>query len=368
MTAPVITYRLQHLRRTHSLTQEQLAHQLGFKDRQTLSQIENGERKLSSAEMVRASEVFGVSLDYFTDPFELAGEGHFSWRENGTKPEVLDDFELRAGRWIAAYRHISKLKGDVINSSTRRVALNHNSTFEEAIAEGEAMGKVLELGNIPSKKLNEALVDKLDTLVLEVDTAQGISGAACRLNQLNAIVINRKETAARRNYDMAHELFHLITWDTMPPPRLDVAAPTDRKAKRVEQLADNFAAGLLMPTALIKKVTQASEPAEGAELVSWLNTHGQMLGVSAIALQWRLVNMGIINKASKVNEDLLKNNGDSQRANPPAKFGKKFMEIIGWGLDEGHVSVRRVSSLLDVTVDELSTIFENHALSIPYDL
>ena len=78
--------------------------------------------------------------------------------------------------------------------------------------------------------------------------------------------------------------------------------------------------------------------------------------------------MGIINKASKVNEDLLKNNGDSQRANPPAKFGKKFMEIIGWGLDEGHVSVRRVSSLLDVTVDELSTIFENHALSIPYDL
>lgn len=368
MTAPVITYRLQHLRRTHSLTQEQLAQQLGFKDRQTLSQIENGERKLSSAEMVRASEIFGVSLDYFTDPFELAGEGHFSWRENGTKPEALDDFELRAGRWIAAYRHLSKLKGDVINSSTRRVALNHQSTFEEAIAEGEAMGKALELGSIPSKTLAEALVDKLDTLVLEVDTAQGISGAACRLNQLNAIVINRQETAARRNYDMAHELFHLITWDTMPPPRLDIAAPTDKKAKRVEQLADNFAAGLLMPTALIEKLIQASEPAKGPELAPWLNSHAQMLGVSAIALQWRLVNMGIINKASTVNEDFIKNNGDSQRAKPPAKFGRKFMEIVGWGLDEGHVSVRRISSLLNVTVDELSSIFENHALPIPYDL
>ncbi|MDH0337606.1 helix-turn-helix domain-containing protein [Metapseudomonas otitidis] len=368
MTAPNITYRLHHLRHTNSLTQEELAKKLGFKDRQTLSQIENGERKLSSAEMVRASEVFGVPLDYFTDPFELAGEGHFSWRENGTKAELLDEFELRAGRWIAAYRHLSKLKGRVINSSTRRIALNRQSTFEEAIAEGEAMGKALGLGNIPSEKLAYALAAELDTLVLEVDTAPGISGAACRLSQLNAIVINRQETAARRNYDMAHELFHLLTWDTMPPPRLDTTGPKDRKAKRVEQLADNFAAGLLMPTALIEKLIEASELPKGPSLVAWLNSNAQMLGVSAIALQWRLVNMGKLSKASMVNEDLIKNNGDTNRPKPPAKFGKDFMEVIGWGLDEGHVSVRRISSLLNVTIDELSTIFENHALQIPYDL
>src|SRR5690606_23945595 len=139
---------------------------------------------------------------------------------------------------------------------------------------------------------------------------------------------------------MAHEFFHLITWDTMPPPRLDVATPTDKKTKRVEQLADNFAAGLLMPTVLIEKLIDSSELAKGPELATWLNSHAQMLGVSAAALQWRLVNMGKINKASMVNEESIKNNGDSQRAKPPAKFGRKFMEIIGWGLDEGHVSVR----------------------------
>ncbi len=181
MTNPNIKYRLQYLRRLHNLTQEALAAALGFKDRQTLSQIETGERKLSSEEMIQAAKVFSVSLDYFTDPFELAGEGHFSWRQNGTQPQVLDEFELKAGRWIAAYRHLSKLRGDIVNSSTRRVALDRKSSFEEAIVEGEAMGIALDLGQIPSENLLLALQSKLDTLVLEVDTAQGISGAACRL-------------------------------------------------------------------------------------------------------------------------------------------------------------------------------------------
>lgn len=367
MTASNITYRLQHLRRTHKLTQDDLARQLGFKDRQTLSQIENGERKLSSTEMVRASEIFGVALDYFTDPFELAGEGHFSWRETNTTPEILDDYELKAGRWIAAYRYLSKLKGDVINSSIRRLALNHQSTFEDAIAEGEAMAKALDLGSIPSEKLAAALETKLDTLVLEVDTALGISGAACRLNQLNAILINRQETAARRNYDMAHELFHLITWDTMPPPRLDVETQTG-KAKRVEQLADNFAAGLLMPTTLIENLINASSLPKGTELAPWLNSHAHRLGVSATALQWRLVNMGKLNKSSMIHDDLIRNSGGSLRSTPPEKFGKTFMKTIGWGIDQGYVSARRAALLLNVTLDELVTIFENHALAIPYNL
>ncbi len=368
MTATTITFRLQHLRRTHGLTQEALAQALGFKDRQTLSQIETGERKLSSAEMIRAAEIFKVSLDYFTDPFELAGEGNFSWRQNGTKPDVLDDFELRAGKWIAAYRHLCKLKGEVINSSTRRVALNLQSTFEEAVAEGEAMGKALELGPLPSQMLASALEDQLDTLVLQVDTEQGISGAACRLSQLNAIVINRNEPLARRNYDLAHELFHLTTWDTMPPPRLDVQQPTEKKAKRIEQLADNFAAGLLMPSTLMERLITDTDLPQGPTLAAWLVTHAQLLGLSASALQWRLVNMGKLNKADMVADELIRASGESQRTKPPAKFGKKFMAVLGWGIDEGHVSVRRSAALLGTTLDELAELFEHHGLPTPFDL
>ncbi|WP_223507879.1 XRE family transcriptional regulator [Pseudomonas sp. BF-B-25] len=364
----VIKHRLHYLRETHDLTQEELAQKLGFKDRQTLSQIENGERKLSSSELVLAAQVFSVGLDFFTDPFELAGEGNFSWRQSGTPLEVLDAFELKAGRWIAAYRHLSKLKGEVINSSIRRVALDRKSTFEEAIEEGEAMGRLLELGEIPSEKLKESLQKELDTLVLEVDTAPGISGAACQLTQMNAIVVNRNESQSRRNYDLAHELFHLLTWSTMPPPRLDYIKPT-RENKRVEQLAENFAAGLLMPSYVINRhIQEAGGLPKGGELAAWLNSTAQNLGVSAVALQWRLVNMKAISMKDRVADELLRHNGSSQKVTAPPKFGKQFMEVIGWSIDKGQVSVRRAAKLLDITVDELSTIFKENGLRAPFDL
>lgn len=361
----LIKHRLLYLREINGLNQEELAQKLGFKDRQTLSQIETGDRKLSSIELVRAAEIFSVSLDFFTDPFELAGEGKFSWRQSGTPPAILDEFELKAGRWIAAYRHLSRLKGEVINSGIRRIALDRKSSYEEATQEGEAMARALELGEIPSERLVEALQDRLDTLVLEVDTAQGVSGAACQLTQMNAILVNRNEPQSRRNFDLAHELFHLLTWSTMPPPRLDYTSSNNR----VEQLAENFAAGLLMPSEVVNRLIEKGDGLPtGSALAGWLNDSAQKLGVSSVALQWRLVNLKAITVRDRVSDDLLRNNGCAIKSSAPPKFGKRFMDVIGWSLDQGHVSTRRVAKLLGVTVDELSNIFQEHSLSVPFDL
>ena len=57
------------------LNQKQLSETIGFKDRQTLSAIENGQRKVSSAELLAFIRALGKDLDYFTDPFRLSGRG-----------------------------------------------------------------------------------------------------------------------------------------------------------------------------------------------------------------------------------------------------------------------------------------------------
>jgi transcriptional regulator with XRE-family HTH domain len=75
------------------LNQKQLSENIGFKDRQTLSAIENGQRKVSSAELLAFIRALGKDLDYFTDPFRLVGEGVFSWRAQAAR--VLDAFENR---------------------------------------------------------------------------------------------------------------------------------------------------------------------------------------------------------------------------------------------------------------------------------
>src|SRR5438876_316651 len=88
------------LERSLGQSQDELSRLFGFKDRQTLSAIETGERKVSAEELLRAVQLFGVQLDYFTDPFLLAGAGNFSWRQSGTKPAALADYETDAGRLI----------------------------------------------------------------------------------------------------------------------------------------------------------------------------------------------------------------------------------------------------------------------------
>jgi Zn-dependent peptidase ImmA (M78 family)/transcriptional regulator with XRE-family HTH domain len=371
MDATAIRFRLHALRERKKMTQEELATALGFNDRQTLSQIERGDRKLGFQEMVRAAEVFGVGVDYFTDPFELAGEGKFSWRQTNADLQALDSFEHTAGRWIAAFRYLARLRGDPIHSSLRRVALTARSSFEDAAAEGEAIGATLDLGDLPSARLGEAVQDRLDTLVLYVDTVRGVSGAACQLDQLNAVLINRREPVARRSYDLAHELFHLLTWQTMPPKHVESdAIPQEKDEKRVEQLADNFAAGLLMPTRTIKALLASSPLPKGVALASWIRASAPKLGVSGPALKWRLLNSGLIRQSdvTALSDDFLRSNADDSQGRLPARYSKRFVSAISWGIDEGHVSARRVAQLLDTSVDDLRDLFAEHGLSSPFDL
>lgn len=368
MDSTAIRFRLQALRDKNKMTQSQLADALGFKDRQTLSQIETGDRKLGFEEMVRAAEVFGVGVDYFTDPFELAGEGKFSWRQTNADAQELVEFEHTAGKWIAAFRHLARVRGDSIHSSLKRVALTQKSTFEDAVAEGEAIGAALGLGDTPSSRLAAAVEEKLDTLVLYVDTVTGVSGAACQLDQLNAVIVNRREHASRRVFDLAHELFHLLTWHTMPPKHVESdSLPADKSEKRVEQLAENFAAGLLMPTRVIKSYIGSNPMPQGVTLAAWIRALASHFGVSGLALKWRLVNMGLIKKTD-VADEFLRGNGEDNTSHLPARYSKRFVSAISWGIYEGHVSTRRVAQLLRISVDDLQDLFAEHGLSAPFDL
>ncbi|MEY4916580.1 MAG: hypothetical protein RL616_493, partial [Verrucomicrobiota bacterium] len=55
MSANLFGTRIRALREARDLTQDQLADRLGFKDRQTLSAIETGDRRLSADELLRAA-------------------------------------------------------------------------------------------------------------------------------------------------------------------------------------------------------------------------------------------------------------------------------------------------------------------------
>src|SRR5947209_12621668 len=103
----LIGTRLKALREERKLSQDELARIFGFNDRQTVSAIETGERRLSAEELLKAVQKLGATLDYFTNPFLLVGEGKFSWRQSNVALERLNAFERVVGRWVAANRTLA---------------------------------------------------------------------------------------------------------------------------------------------------------------------------------------------------------------------------------------------------------------------
>src|ERR1700730_10142855 len=99
LTTQLIGARIRALREERKLSQDDLARVFGFKDRQTVSAIETGERRLTAEELLVAVDKRRAPIDYFTDPFRLVGEGKFSWRQSGVGLVRLDAFERSAGRW-----------------------------------------------------------------------------------------------------------------------------------------------------------------------------------------------------------------------------------------------------------------------------
>lgn len=232
------------------------------------------------------------------------------------------------------------------------------------MAAGERFAADLALGPVPAERLAEAMERRLGILVLMVDAIEGVSVAACRLPDLDAVLINRREVAGRRHFDLAHELFHILTWDAMPPDRVEESSERGRNA--VEQLADNFASAVLMPAVALDRFGPI-----GADVVAWLGVTADALAVTATALKWRLVALERLEfaRASDIPDAALHDHGrEAAGDEPPPLFSKAFVEIVAVAIDEGRISARRAADVLDMPIDDLAVLCASHGVEAPFDL
>ena len=95
--------------------------------------------------------------------------------------------------------------------------------------------------------------------------------------------------------------------------------------------------------------------------------------MTATALLWRLVSLDLLERADAraVPANALRYNGLPTRpagAEAAALFSKRFVEIVARAVDEGRVSIRKIASLLGLSVDDLGDLFAAHGVPAPYDL
>jgi Zn-dependent peptidase ImmA (M78 family)/transcriptional regulator with XRE-family HTH domain len=367
----IVGLRVKVARNALDMTQEQVSQAIGFNDRQTLSDIETGKRLVSEDELLKFSEILDQDLEFFIDPFSVVGEARYSWRASKEVPEeALKRFEEKAAGWVGILRWLRAQSLVERSSLSFSLRLDVKSTFEQAQGSAESLVSEYKLGPVPAMKLAEYVESKLDIPVLFVDMDYGltnakgtISGAACHLSELGVVLVNRRESLTRRNFDLAHELFHILTWEKMAPSHRESNSFGDRstaQSKRIEQLADNFAAALLMPSSSLDAFIDKGRVKD----IGHLAEVARQLSVSTEALGWRLKALGRIDDATRLALATVRREGSAEEL--PKLFSSSFVKELHLALDRGRLTARKAARTLGMPLGDLANLFKTYELPDPF--
>jgi Zn-dependent peptidase ImmA (M78 family)/DNA-binding XRE family transcriptional regulator len=355
----VVGERIRMAREAKGWTQDSLAEAMEIPDRQTVSMIESGDRKVAAEEMVRFIAVLGQSLTYFTDPDLVVEENFFSYR---ARPDAggIAVFESVAKKLIETNRRLRTLLGEQPPPTFSGLrGLTKSSPIETAEFYGYRFYASWKLGERPAEKLRAEIARACHVLVLEIDAPEGVSGAACHLEDGDVILLNRREPSYRRNFTLGHEFFHLLTWLDMPPARADFELGAEKRPK-VEQLADAFTASLLMPTTVLQRVWAHSRGSDRDRVMEV----ARYFDVSGKAAYYRLLNGRYLRDPNREMLKLDLSRAD-EKQETPLRFETEFVKRLHVAIADGKMTANRASDLLEVDRDELIEVFSEHGLTDP---
>ncbi len=354
--------RIKDEREKRNLTQEELATQSKIESYQTLGKIERGERKdLKTTELQKIAEALGVSIGYLLGEISQPQKSLIFWRKEPTSAQKTA-LENRLHSFIDDYSFLE----EVLNQNKKiRQALPiyplhpSSTTYEDAHEVAEIIRKTLDLGGQPSSSLRSCLEENFDVKVLYEDL--GDSSAACTRDQSSvAIMINKKESLWRQNYNLAHELYHLITW---VPENLEKIKADPILDKRNEELAENFAAGLLMPAEDLKDdFRRVSE--NGKISPTDVMVLSSKYKVSTEATVYRLLNLGCISK-SDANKLLSEVHRGSLPKENSIKFSEKLVRLAFLAYQKEKISKARLAQIVGVSLIDLPNLLTAYDLNEP---
>ncbi|MFH1975964.1 MAG: XRE family transcriptional regulator [Pseudomonadota bacterium] len=334
------------------------AQKLGFKNYQTLSAIEKGSRKINANELIIMARLYGRNLDYFLESGATPDPSPL-WRK-ATKADV-NFIQRQFLSFLENYSNLENLldlkrRWKDIQRKYDRDDFSVNG-FERADMLGAEIHNLLDLGSRPSLNLLNVLENKLRFKVLHMQLEEGVSGASVVDNALGVgILINVNDAPWRRNFDLAHELFHVITWNVFSPEEIGNGTTKTRP----EQYADKFASSLLLPENHLRDALKDTATDNEIRIIDIIEL-AKEFGVSTEAVLWRLVNLKIIKKTLALKVLETPNFRDLDRdmrqglygKERPSKFPSRFISLVCRCLMEGKISRGAFAEYLEIDRTEI---------------
>jgi len=359
----VLEKRIMAARRAAGFSISEAAQKLGFKNYQTLSAIEKGARKINAHELIIIARLYARSLDYFLES-EVAPDPVPLWRK--TAETDTNRVQRRFLSFLEKYTNLEHLLG--LKRKWKDIQKNYDRDdfsvdgFERADKLGAEIHNFLDLGSRPSSNLLYVLENKLRFKILHIPLGDGVSGASIVDNTLGVgILINANDAPWRRNFDLAHELFHVITWNVFSPEEIG----NGTKKTRPEQYADIFASSLLLPEAHLLDTLKETITDNEVRIIDIIEV-AKDFGVSTEAILWRLVNLKILKKsqAQKVldNQEFRDLDHNMRRKlynkDRPSKFPSRFISLACRCLMEGKISRGSFAEYLEIDRAEIDDYLE----------
>lgn len=354
--------RLKALRESIGLPLKEAALRLEFPNYQTLSNIEAGTRE------VKASELQLFSRAYFCSLSNLLGEketerGLLLWRKT---PKKKAEVERQIFYLCEQYHLLEKLLNldtkKELGCEVRSKESIHTDTDVDTLA--DETRNTLGLGRRPAFSMQRILEQNYGVKIIYRHLSDMGSAASMVDNELGpVVVINADEPPWRRNYDIGHELFHLVT------SRAVTADDVKDKTffQNLESKAERFSSTLLLPDPEIRKEINNRLKAQSNLAYSDLVDMAREFGVSTIALLYRLVNLKMMNfdqvRDLSMDEDLKWIDRKARRDDwGHAPVSERFQFLAIRCLRKGLLSRGRFAEIMEIERSGIDTFIESYGL------
>jgi XRE family transcriptional regulator, fatty acid utilization regulator len=246
----------------------------------SLSEFERGKRAPSLDQLSALASHYGRSLGFFFEEGEPAPEVVL-WR---MRPEYgAEESESEFRQYCRWYRDLEvwcKDESPCALPEPHRDSRPVDFSWAEDLA--FKVRNEMRLGERPALTLLQGLEEEAGVKVFHRGF-EPTGTAACALDPYfgAGILLNSRSTPQRRNFDLAHELFHLVTWKLFR-----TSSPT-ANTEQEEKLADKFASTLLLPEECVRSAVARRSAGDRLALPAVFDI-AREFGVSVEALIWRL--------------------------------------------------------------------------------
>lgn len=358
-----IASHLKTARKSLGLTLVEAAKKLGFPSYQTLKSLEDGQREIKASELLKLSKVYFVSIGRLLGEKEIQLGNTFLWRKP-PQVKIKKQIEAEISYRCEQYNLLEKL----LNLKAKRIQL-FNVTIDDIRSNNdvdnlsERFCDSLSLGSRPAFTLQKVLERNIGVKILFETIPEG-SAISTFSNEFGAvIVINSDEAPWRRNYDLAHELFHLVTWKIVSEKDLkDQNFFTD-----IEKKADRFASILLLPEKEVRKEIADRIEIQKEFTYSDLVDIAREFGVSTKALLYRMANLRFIkwedaDKRAKDREltEISKQKRRHEWGEKPRS--ERFTSLAVRCLRKGLISRGKFAEMVGIDRSEIDDFIENTGL------